>query len=260
MENAAKRNVKGYNGFFREESMATFLSELKKYASEGRRQTNMRFFKTGKGEYGEGDVFIGVTVPDCRTVASTFLDSPLSAVERALKSPIHEERLTALLVLGEQYKKAKNENEKKELVAFYLKNKKFVNNWDLVDSSADKILGNFLLDENENRKIIYDLVDSSHLWDRRIGVIATFAFIKKMQFSDTFNACEKLLKDNHDLMHKACGWMLREIGKRDEKALEKFLHTHVNKMPRTMLRYAIERFPEKKRKEYLNAGKTNGSE
>lgn len=211
----------------------------------------MRFFKTGKGEYGEGDVFIGVTVPDCRMVVSTFLDSSLSIIEKSLKSPIHEERLTALLILGEKYKKTKSEKEKKEMVLFYLKNKKFVNNWDLVDLSADKILGNHLLNENAGRKIIYDLVESPHLWDRRIGIISTFAFIRKMQFADTLALCEKLLNDKHDLMHKACGWMLREIGKRDTAALEKFLKKNANKMPRTMLRYAIERFPEEKRKEYL---------
>ena len=231
--------------------MAAILTELKKYSSEARRKTNLRFFKTGKGEYGEGDVFIGVTVPDCRTVARTFLDSSLSLIENSLKSPIHEERLTALLVLGEKFSRAKKESEKKEIAEFYLKNKKWVNNWDLVDSSADKILGNHLLNEKANRKIIYTLTDSPHLWDRRIGIIATFAFIKKMQFSDTFELCEKLLNDKHDLMHKACGWMLREIGKRDEKALEKFLQKNAPKMPRTMLRYAIERFPEKKRKDYL---------
>ncbi|MBM3282550.1 MAG: DNA alkylation repair protein [Candidatus Diapherotrites archaeon] len=233
--------------------MKGILNELKKYSSEERKRVNLRFFKTGKGEYGEGDQFHGVAVPDCRKVASTFLDIPLSTIENSLKSPIHEERLTALLILVEKYAKEKNENVKKELVEFYLKNKKYVNNWDLVDSSADKILGNHLLSEKENRKIIYDLVESPHVWDRRIGVIATFAFIKKMQFSDTFVLCEKLLKDDHDLMHKACGWMLREIGKRDEKALEGFLHTHAQRMPRTMLRYAIERFPENKRKMYLRA-------
>lgn len=231
--------------------MATVLNELKKYATEQRKNITVRFFKTGKGEYGEGDVFIGVTVPDCRMVASTFLDSSLSTVENSLKSPIHEERLTALLVLGEKFARTKNKNEKKDIVSFYLQNKKFVNNWDLVDTSADKILGNYLLSEKENRKIIYELVESPRLWDRRIAVVSTFAFIKKMQFADTFALCERLLKDEHDLMHKACGWMLREIGKRDEKALVKFLDTHAQRMPRTMLRYAIERFPEEKRKEYL---------
>lgn len=231
--------------------MAAILTELKKYASVERKQTNMRFFKTGKGEYGEGDEFLGVAVPDCRKVARTLLDSSLSQVENSLKSPIHEERLTALLVLGEKFARAKNESEKKEIAEFYLKNKKYVNNWDLVDSSADKILGNYLLNEKTNRKIIYTLTDSPQLWDRRIGVIATFALIKKMQFADTFALCEKLLHDKHDLMHKACGWMLREVGKRDEKALEGFLQTHAQKMPRTMLRYAIERFPESKRQAYL---------
>ncbi len=235
--------------------MAAIINELKKYSSESRKQTNLRFFKTGKGEYGEGDTFIGVTVPDCRKVAGTFLDSPLFTIEKSLQSPMHEERLTALLILVEKYQKTNNENEKNDLAAFYLQNKKFVNNWDLVDLSADKILGNYLLNEKMNRKIIYELIQSPNMWDRRIGIIATFAFIRKMQFRDTFSMCERLLSDEHDLMHKACGWMLREIGKRDEKALEEFLKKHVHMMPRTMLRYAIERLPEKKRKKYLNAGK-----
>jgi len=229
--------------------MHTLLSELKKYASDERRKSNMRFFKTGKGEYGEGDQFIGVTVPDCRKVARTFLDSSLSDIEKSLKSTLHEERLTALLILVEKYVKEKNENAKKELVEFYLKHKKYVNNWDLVDLTAYKIVGNYLLEKD--RKILYELAQSPNIWDRRIAVISTFAFIPRMQFHDSFKLCEQLLNDQHDLMHKACGWMLREIGKRDEKALERFLHAHAKQMPRTMLRYAIERFPESKRQTYL---------
>lgn len=233
--------------------MGAIEQALKPFSSEERRVTSLRFFKTGKGEYGEGDTFIGVTVPDCRKVASTFLDSPLSIIKKSLHSPIHEARLTALLVLVEKFKRAKTESARKEIVDYYLANKKFVNNWDLVDLSADKIVGNYLLDKN--RKLIHTLSASSHLWDRRIAVVSTFAFIRNMQFQDTFVVCEKLLNDEHDLMHKACGWMLREIGKRDEKVLEVFLKKHAQRMPRTMLRYAIEKFPEAKRKEYLTIRK-----
>lgn len=232
--------------------MNSIHAALVKAARKDKAALLQRFFKTGKGEYGEGDVFLGVMVPDTRKVARTFLDSPLSTIENALKSPIHEERLAALLILVEKYQKAKKKNDanaQKEIVDFYLKNKKFVNNWDLVDLTAHKIVGDYLLEKD--RKMLYELAQSHHLWDRRIAVISTFAFIPKMQFHDSFNLCEHLLNDKHDLMHKACGWMLREIGKRDEKALEGFLKKHANKMPRTMLRYAIEKFPEKKRKEYL---------
>jgi 3-methyladenine DNA glycosylase AlkD len=190
-----------------------------------------------------------VTVPDVRKVARTFLDSSRSTIENSLKSPLHEERLAALLVLVEQYAKSKNENTKKEIFDFYLKNKHCVNNWDLVDLTAHKIVGDYLLEKD--RKMLYDLAKSPHLWDRRIAVISTFAFLPKMQFKDSLQLCEKLLNDKHDLMHKACGWVLREIGKRDEKALEGFLHKHAQHMPRTMLRYAIEKFPEEKRQMYL---------
>ncbi len=228
------------------------ISALRRCASSERRAVNMRFFKTGKGHYGEGDTFIGVRVPDCRKVASTFLDTSLSELQHSLDSPIHEERLTALIILVEKYKKAKSEKEQKELVDFYLKNKARVNNWDLVDASTDKILGKYLVEKGKKeREILYSLAHSSHLWDRRIAIVSTFAFIRKDQFRDTFALCELLLSDKHDLIHKACGWMLREVGKRDEPALEGFLKKHSKKMPRTMLRYAIERFPEKKRKAYL---------
>jgi 3-methyladenine DNA glycosylase AlkD len=230
--------------------MKTIRGELKRVANEEKASVLMRFFKTGKGEYGEEDIFVGVTVPETRKAARTFLDTPVSELIPSLKSPYHEERLTALLVLVEKYKKAKTEKEKKVVVDFYLKNKYAVNNWDLVDLTADKILGNYLIDKD--RKILYHYIQSKNLWERRMAVIATFAFIRKNDFNDTFKLCEKLLTDKHDLIHKACGWMLREIGKRDEKALEAFLKKHVQRMPRTMLRYAIERFPEKKRKAYLN--------
>ncbi len=235
------------------EYMHTIFNALQQYATEKRKQTNMRFFKTGKGEYGEGDQFLGVSVPDCRKVARTFLDSPLSTIEKSLESPLHEERLTALLVLVEKFKKAKKEKEQKEIVDFYLAHVHGVNNWDLVDLSADKILGSYLLEKET--KTLHDFVSSPNVWKRRIAVISTFAFIRKMRFQDTFQLTEKLLSDKHDLMHKACGWMLREIGKRDEKALEKFLEKYAQRMPRTMLRYAIECFLPNKRKAYLEKGK-----
>lgn len=239
--------------------MKTIHGELAKVASAEKAKLLSRFFKTGKGEYGEGDQFIGVMVPETRKVARTFLDSPLSTVENSLKSPIHEERLAALLILVEKYQKAKKKNDadkQKEIVDFYLKNKHGVNNWDLVDLTAHKIVGDYLLEKD--RKMLYEFAKSPNLWDRRIAIISTFAFIPKMQFQDSFKLCEQLLNDKHDLMHKACGWMLREIGKRDEKALEGFLKKHANKMPRTMLRYAIEKFPEEKRKSYLAVSRVKG--
>lgn len=236
--------------------MKTIQDALQKVARKDKAEFLPRFFKTGKGEYGEGDVFLGVTVPDTRKIAKEFLHIDLEEMVSLLKSKIHEERLAALLILVEKYEKAKKKkdsNEQKEIVDFYLKNKNGINNWDLVDLSAPKILGNFLL-END-RKILYEYVHSLRLWDRRIAVVSTYAFIQNMQFQDTFKLCEQLLNDKHDLMHKACGWMLREIGKRDEKALEQFLKKNAQRMPRTMLRYAIERFPEEKRKAYLKKEK-----
>ncbi|MFH0970452.1 MAG: DNA alkylation repair protein [Candidatus Diapherotrites archaeon] len=229
--------------------MNALREELKKYASEERRKVNIRFFKTGKGEYGEGDQFIGVTVPECRKVASTFLDTPIIQLKKTLHSPLHEERLVGLFILVEKYRKAITEKEKKKIVDFYLKNKEKVNNWDLVDLSAYKILGNYLL--HQDKKILHTLAKSPSLWDRRIAILSTYASIQEDQFNDTFLLCEKFLSDKEDLMHKACGWMLREIGKRDEKALETFLKKHHLKMPRTMLRYSIERFPKNKREKYL---------
>ena len=231
--------------------MHALQKELKKYSSPDRKRISMRFFKTGKGQYGEGDQFIGVTVPDTRKVVKPFAEISFVELASILDSPIHEERMAALLILVEKYAKAKEEKTKKEIVDFYLKHRAAINNWDLVDLSAHQILGHFLL--KKDRKVLYQYAQSKNLWERRMAVVATFAFIRQNQFEDTFTISEMLLHDREDLMHKACGWMLREVGKRDEKALESFLNTHVNKMPRTMLRYAIERFPESKRKMYLMA-------
>lgn len=218
---------------------------LREHSSPERADVSKRFFKTGPGQYGEGDIFIGVTVPDCRAVAKQFSDAPFSEVARLIASKIHEDRLTALLLLVEKYKK----EDKREIVSFYLANLKQVNNWDLVDLSADKILGAYLFDKEKTH--IYKLAQSKNIWERRIAVVSTFYFIKKKQFEPTFKIVEMLMQDEHDLIQKACGWMLREIGKRNEKYLETFLTMHYKKMPRTMLRYAIERFSLERRKLYL---------
>ena len=207
------------------------------------------FFKTGKGQYGEGDVFLGITVPEQRKIAQKYVQQmSLNEIQRLLSNRIHEYRLVALLILVEKYKKS-TPSEKKRIVDFYLKNTSRINNWDLVDLSADKIIGDYLLDKDTT--ILTKLASSSSIWEKRIAIIATFAFIKKNQFKETFQIAEQLLQDKHDLIRKAVGWMLREVGKRDQKAEEEFLRRYYRKMPRTMLRYAIERFSDDKRKIYL---------
>lgn len=207
-----------------------------------------RFFKTGIGEYGEGDVFAGIKVPVSRKIANQFKDLHLTDLQKIIKSKIHEERLITLFILIAKYKKA-GEAEKEKIFNFYLKNIRYVNNWDLVDLSAEKIIGAYLTDKN--KRLLFDLVKSNSVWERRIAIMSTFYFIKANQFAATLKISELLLKDKHDLIHKAAGWMLREIGKRDIQAEEIFLQNHYKKMPRTMLRYAIEKFPEKKRLDYL---------
>ena len=204
-----------------------------------------RFFKTGKGQYGEGDVFLGVIVPRTRMVAKKYTDLHLVEIEKLLYSKIHEERLCALLILVEKF----NGSDKKQIFDFYIKNAKQVNNWDLVDLSAPKIVGGYLL--NKPKGILYKLARSKNLWERRISVLATFVFIKDRDFKDALKIANILLKDDHDLIQKALGWMLREVGKRSLKTEEKFLKEHTKDMSRTTLRYAIERFPERKRLGYL---------
>jgi len=208
-----------------------------------------RFFKTGPGEYGEGDIFLGIAVPEQRKIAKKYTDLRLIDFQGLLRSKIHEERMTALFILIDQFQKAKG-IARKRIYNFYFKNRKGVNNWDLVDLSADKIMGEYLLDKPKD--ILYKLARSSGLWDRRIAILSTFAFIKKSKFEDTLEISKILLEDKEDLIQKAVGWMLREVGKRDLKTEERFLKKSYKSMPRTMLRYAIERFPEKKRKMYLN--------
>jgi len=223
-------------------------TKLKKLGNRERANASQKYFKTGPGEYGEGDVFLGIKVPDIRKLAKAYRDIPLSEVRQLLKSSIHEERLFALLVLVQAYARG-NESEKERIYKLYLKHTKFVNNWDLVDTSAGHIVGHFLA--NRSKEPLYTLAKSPVLWERRIAIMSTSYFIGRHEFTETLKISKVLLSDAEDLIHKAVGWMLREVGKRDLKTEEKFLKRYYKKMPRTMLRYAIERFPEPKRQRYL---------
>ena len=222
--------------------------KLRQLGSEKNAKVLERFFKTGPGEYGEGDVFIGVRVPDLRKLVKEYQDISLKRVMQFLKSSIHEERMFALLILIGKYSKG-NEAVKKKIYDLYLQNTKFINSWDLVDGSAQHIVGAFLMDKS--KEPIYRLAKSKNLWERRIAILSTFYFIKHDNYSETLNISKILLTDEQDLIHKAVGWMLREIGKRDMLTEEIFLKKYYKRMPRTMLRYAIEKFPESKRKKYL---------
>lgn len=207
-----------------------------------------RFFKTGPGQYGAGDVFLGIRVPATRRASRLGDVLSLADVRTLLHSRFHEERLLALLILVRRFERG-DEALRKRVFDLYLREARFVNNWDLVDLSAPNIVGVWLVDRP--RDLLDRLARSPDLWERRIAVLATSAFIRRGQFDDTLRLCGLLLDDSHDLMHKACGWMLREVGKRDRAALEGFLDRHVARMPRTMLRYAIERFPEARRQHWL---------
>lgn len=206
------------------------------------------YFKTGPGEYGEGDVFVGVRLPVLRKLAREFDTLPLDQAAELLRSEVHEERLLALLVLVRIYQKAKAET-RRAVFDLYLAHTRFINNWDLVDSSAEHIIGAHLAEGD--RSLLDRLASSKLLWERRIAILSTFHFIRRGQFDDTLRVSEILLSDRHDLIHKAVGWMLREVGRRDQAAEEAFLRRHHAAMPRTMLRYAIERFPEPLRQRYL---------
>ena len=221
--------------------------DIERLSNPSKAKLLQRFFKTGKGEYGEGDIFLGIQVPEQRKIARKYKDLELNEIQELLKSKIHEYRLIALLILVEKYVKSLN---KKEIVDFYLKNTRNINNWDLVDLTSHKILGEYLKDKD--RSILFKLAKSKNLWEKRISIISTFAFIRNNDFNDSFKIAELLLKDKHDLIHKAVGWMLREIGKKDQDAEERFLKKYYKTMPRTMLRYAIERFDEKKKRFYMN--------
>ena len=208
----------------------------------------MGFFKTGPGQYGEGDKFLGLRVPALRTLARKYAELSRDDVLRMLKSPWHEERLLALVIMGDAYKSG-NAVERKLVHRDYLAHTRYINNWDLVDASAAGIVGGHL--EAGDIGLLLRLARSKDLWERRIAIVATHYFIKRDQFGPTLIIAEHLLRDPHDLIHKAVGWMLREVGKRDRKVLDGFLRKHYREMPRTMLRYAIERHPHALRKKYL---------
>lgn len=231
------------------------IHDLADLSSPERARSSMRFFKTSKGQYGYGDTFIGVSVPDQRIVAKRYASLELPELAKLLASKVHEHRLTALIILGIQFASA-DSLRRDQIVQFYLQRIDRVNNWDLVDSSAAQILGMHLIGKSKReRKILETLSVSHNIWHRRIAIIATHAFIRQGNVEDAIKLSEMLLSDTHDLMYKAVGWTLREVGKRSLPALEAFLQKHATQMPRTALRYAIERFPESVRKEYLKIGK-----
>ena len=224
------------------------IKELRGLSDDEKKTVLPRFFKTGKGEYGEGDRFLGVIVPNTRKVAKNHKDSPYIVIEMLLESEWHECRLCALLMLIEKYRK-----EPDEAVHFYLTHTKGINNWDLVDLSAPYILGDYLKDKTD-RNVLYDLAGSSVMWERRIAVVSTLMLIRHGQFDDTIRLAEALIDSKHDLMQKSIGWMLREVGKRDKGLLVQFIEKHKYEMPRTILRYAIEKFPEPERREFMRKG------
>ncbi len=230
------------------QSLKEIQKKLKALGNKEKAKKHQRFFKTGPGEYGEGDVFLGVTVPKLRKFVKEYKAISPNEIKQLLQSPIHEERLLSLFLLIHRYSKG-DKPEKKRIYELYLKNTKFINNWDLVDCSAGHIVGTFLFDKS--KKPLYNLADSENLWERRISIISTFYFIRHKQFTDTLKIAKILLFDKQDLIHKAVGWMLREVGKQDIIVEENFLKKYYTNMPRTMLRYAIEKFPEPKRQRYL---------
>ena len=222
--------------------------ELRIFAEPKRAEVHQRFFKTGKGEYGEGDKFLGIRVPHIRKLVRKFRGLSLADTEKLLHSLWHEERLFALLILVDSFGRSSDELGE-NIYNLYMGSTGWINNWDLVDLSAPHIPGGWLY--SKDRKPLYEFAESDDLWKKRIAVISTQHFIRKNDFKDTLLLSRKLLKDDHDLIHKAVGWMLREVGKKDLEIEEKFLRKHYMNMPRTMLRYAIEKFPEEKRQKYL---------
>jgi 3-methyladenine DNA glycosylase AlkD len=229
------------------------LKEIISFRKKEKAEILSRFFKTGKGQYGFGDLFLGITVPKSREIAIKYMSVSFDDIKKLMSNKYHEVRLISLLILVQKYKKSKTNIEKKKIVDLYLSQAKYINNWDLVDLSAHYILGDYIYNNKKEIKIIHALVKSKNLWEKRIAIISTFAFIYKTESKLTFEIVKYLINDKHDLIHKACGWMLREVGKRvNEGQLCLFIDQNYAKMPRTMLRYAIERLPEQKRKYYLN--------
>lgn len=229
--------------------VTTIRAALRKKGGKAKAAVSMRFFKAGPGQYAAGDRFLGVTVPEQRAIAKDFADAPLSDIETMLADPVHEMRLTALLILVGKFKKA-DADGKKAIADFYLRHLDGVNNWDLVDSSAPYILGAWLCPKKD-RSVLYRLARSGKLWRERIAIVATQELIRHGEFEDTIRIATIFLRHKHDLIHKAVGWMLRETGKKDEKTLRTFLDAHAAAMPRTMLRYAIEKMSPAERSRYM---------
>lgn len=226
------------------------INDLKKVSNKEKVEIISRFFKTGKGEYGEGDIFVGISVPNSRIIAKKYSkEIDILNLQKLIKSPIHEYRLTALLILVEKFSKEKEKAKRKVLIDFYLSNTQYINNWDLVDLSCYKTLGVWLLDKN--KEILFQLAKSKNLWEQRISIITCLHFIRNKQYETFLEIAEELLHHPHDLIHKAIGWLLREIGKKDINIEKTFLNKHYKTMPRTMLRYSIEKFPEDERQDYL---------
>lgn len=217
-------------------------------ANPDKAKTLSGFFKTGKGEYGEQDIFIGIPVPVTRNIVKQYLDTPLDQLEILLHNPVHELRMAALLCMVEQFKKA-DANRREAIYHTYLSNTAYINNWDLVDLSAAQIVGGYL--EEQDHTPLYRLAQSSLIWEQRISIISTWQWIRKGRFDDTLAIADILLYNKHDLIRKAVGWMLREVGKKDKIRLCTFLDTRYRDMPRTMLRYAIEKFPPEERRHYM---------
>lgn len=226
--------------------------ELRALGSAERAKNFARFFKTGSGQYGEGDQFLGLSMPEIRSVVKHFPELSFSDIKILLKSVWHEERMAGLLILVFQYQKTNDAQKKQDIFDFYLANRATINNWDLVDVTTPHIVGTHLLFRpKKERAFLYDCARSENMWERRIAMLAALPFIREGKFTDALAIAEILLGDTEDLLHKAVGWMLREIGKQDEEVLKRFLEKHVHHMPRTTLRYAIEKFPEKERKAWL---------
>lgn len=237
-----------------EVSASEVIRDLHELADPERAQHSARYFKTGRGEYGEGDTFIGVRVPQVREVARIHRSLPPAEIQELISSEEHEVRLCALIIAVNRYTRSRSEIEKAELFSLYLSNVRagYVNNWDLIDTSAPTF-GGFLLSDENRRELLLELAQSASLWERRLSLMFTFAFIRVNEFDDALAMAEYLLGDSHDLIHKASGWMLREIGNRDVGVLRTFLHSHAAVMPRTELRYAIEKLDEDERQYWLNS-------
>lgn len=227
---------------------AFVLNELLSVANPEKALFLQRFFKTGPGQYAEGDVFLGLVVPLTRSIAKANKQTSLPELQKLMESKYHEARLCALLIVTEQFKKA-SAPERKALYDFYLKNARRINNWDLVDVTCPHVVGAYLLDKDRSR--LYELVGSDNLWEQRIAMVSTVTFIRNREYTDTLALAERLMNHPHDLMHKAVGWMLREVGKKDRDTLTDFLELHATRLPRTALRYAIEHYPEEQRQYFL---------